>query len=131
MKNSSALPVAQATLRILMILNWALGAAILTLLVATIVAGQWTLAALGIPPSSHLRPAMTGLRTIVVLGMVAIPINYAVLMRLLAIVETVREGDPFVAANSERLQTIAKLVAIECARPVQIEKGVYHALMER
>jgi hypothetical protein len=36
-----------------------------------------------------------------------IPLNNAVLRRLLAIVETVRAGDPFVAANAYRLQVIA------------------------
>ena len=30
-----------------------------------------------------------------------VPLNYGVLKRLLAIVETVREGDPFVAANAD------------------------------
>ena len=44
---------------------------------------------------------------IAALGLVAIPLNYAVLKRLLAIVETVRAGDPFVAANAHRLQAIA------------------------
>ena len=48
-----------------------------------------------------------GLRAIAVLGLVAIPLNYVVLKRLLAIVETVRAGDPFVAANASRLQAIA------------------------
>ena len=47
------------------------------------------------------------LRAIAVLGLAAIPFNYAVLKRLLAIVETVRAGDPFVAANADRLQAIA------------------------
>ena len=42
-----------------------------------------------------------------VLGVIAIPLNHAVLARLLAIVETVRFGDPFVAANAYRLQVIA------------------------
>ena len=41
------------------------------------------------------------------LGLIAIPLNYVVLKRLLAIVETVRAGDPFVAANAARLQAIA------------------------
>ncbi len=107
MKHSSALPLAWATLRILIILNWLFGAAILTLLIATIVAEEWTLTALGIPPSSWMRPMMTGLRAIAVLGLVAIPLNHAVLRRPLAIVETVRMGDPFVAANAYRLQAIA------------------------
>jgi hypothetical protein len=48
-----------------------------------------------------------GLRTIAVLGLAAIPLNYAVLRRLLAIVETVRGGDPFVTDNAKRLQGIA------------------------
>jgi hypothetical protein len=48
-----------------------------------------------------------GLRAIAVLGLAAIPLNHAVLKRLLAIVETVRGGDPFVAANAPRLQAIA------------------------
>ena len=106
-KHSSALRLAWATLRILIILNWLFGGAILTLLVATIVAPQWTFTALGIPPSSELRPMMTGVRAIAVLGLVAIPLNNAVLERLLAIVETVRRGDPFVAANAHRLQAIS------------------------
>jgi hypothetical protein len=107
MKHSTALPIAHVVLRILIVLNWLFGAAILTLLIATIVAEQWTFTALGIPPSSEIRPIIMGLRAIVVLGLVAIPLNNAVLRRLLAIVETVRGGDPFVAANAYRLQTIA------------------------
>lgn len=102
----SALRLASVTLHILIILSWVFGAAILTLLVATIVAEQWTFTALGIPPSSAIRPMMTGLRAIAVLGVVAIVLNYAVLKRLRAIVETVRTGDPFVPANSDRLQAI-------------------------
>jgi hypothetical protein len=48
-----------------------------------------------------------GLHAIAVVGLVAIPLNYAVLKRLLAIVETVRAGDPFVATNARHLQAIA------------------------
>jgi hypothetical protein len=48
-----------------------------------------------------------GLRAIAVLGLIAIPLNDAVLRRLLTIVETVRSGDPFVASNALRLQDIA------------------------
>src|SRR5215470_383337 len=47
------------------------------------------------------------LRGIAALGLVTIPLNYVVLKRLLAIVETVRAGDPFVAANASRLRDIA------------------------
>ena len=112
--HSSALRLASVALRILIVLNWLVGAGILALLVATLVAEESTFTALGIPPSSAIRPMMTGLRAIAVFGLVAIPLNHAVLGRLLAIVETVRTGDPFVAANAERLQTIAwVLLAIQ------------------
>ena len=50
---------------------------------------------------------MPGLRAIAALGLVAIPLNHAVLKRLLAIVRTVRSGDPFVAVNARRPQAIA------------------------
>ena len=104
---SAALPIAYLALRLLIVLNWLFGAAILALLTATIVDEQWTMTALGIPPSSYIRPILTGLRAIAALGLVAIPLNDAVLRRLLAIVETVRSGDPFIAANANRLQAIA------------------------
>jgi hypothetical protein len=94
-------------LRILVVLNLLSGAAILTLLIATIVPEQWTFTALGILPSSEIQPMIMGLRTIAGLGLVAIPLTDAVLRRLLAIVQTVRSGDPFVAANACRLQAIA------------------------
>ena len=107
MKHSTALPLAWGILRVLIVLNWLGGAAILTLLIATIVAEQWTFTALGIQPSSSIRPMIMGLRAIAALGLVAIPLNHAVLERLKAIVETVRRGDPFVAPNAYRLHAIA------------------------
>ena len=47
------------------------------------------------------------MRTIAVLGLLGVPLNFIVLGRLLAIVNTVRGSDPFVAQNAARLQTIA------------------------
>ena len=47
------------------------------------------------------------MRAVAALGLAAIPLHYVVLKRLLAIVETVRAGDPFVNANTYRLQAIA------------------------
>ena len=107
MTQSTALPVAWITLRILILLNWLYGAAVLALLTATIVAEEWTFAALGITPASGIPQMIIGLRVIAVLGLVAIPINFAILKRLAAMVETVRRGDPFVAANAYRLNAIA------------------------
>ena len=111
---STALLTARLALRILIVLNWVSGAAILALLIATITAEQWTMNALGIHPASEIRTLIMPLRAIAVLGLVAIPLNDAVLRRLLAIVETVRTGDPFVAANAYRLQVIAwSLLALQ------------------
>lgn len=104
---SAALPTARVVLRILIVLNWLSGAAVLALLTATIVAEDWTLSALGISQSSEIRRLIGPLRAIAALGLTTIPLNHAVLRRLLAIVETVRGGDPFVAANVQRLQAIA------------------------
>ncbi len=107
MTHSPALPLARITLRILTVLNWVVGAAILTLLIATVVAERWTFAALGITPSSGIPAMIMGLRAIAALGVVAVPLNNIVLTRLSAIVTTVGRGDPFVAANAVRLRAIA------------------------
>lgn len=102
-----ALPAAQLLLRLLVVLNWLTGAAILVLLLATIVAPDWTLTALGIKPTSEIPRLLMPLRAIAALGMLAVPFYNSVLTRLIAIVATVRNGDPFVATNAQRLQSIA------------------------
>lgn len=137
-KLSPALPIARVVLRILIVLNWLGGAAILALLVAT-PNEQWIMAAFKIAPSPDADRLIMGLRAVAVLGLATIPLNYVVLKRLLAIVGTVREGDPFVAANASRLQTIAwSLLALQLfsivigaigkaistpAHPVHLEAG--------
>jgi hypothetical protein len=103
----AALPIAHVVLRVVIVLNWLFGAGILALLIASVVAEHWTMTALGVPSSPDNGPLIMGMRAIAALGLVAIPLNYVVLKRLLAIVETVRSGDPFVAANADRLQAIA------------------------
>jgi len=124
--SSPALPIAHVVLRILIVVNWLGGAAILALLVAS-PNEQWIMAAFKLSPSPEAERLVMGLRAIAVLGLAAIPLNYAVLKRLLAIVETVRAGDPFVAANASRLQAIAwSLLALQLLSVVigAIAKGV-------
>ena len=104
--SSAALPIAYVVLRILIVVNWLMGAAILALLVV-MPNEQWIMAAFKLSPSPDAGRLIMGLRAVAVLGLVGIPLNYVVLKRLLAIVETVRAGDPFVAANAVRLQAIA------------------------
>ena len=103
--SSAALPIAYAVLRILIVLNWLMGVAIIALLFLP--NEQWIMSAFDLSPSPEAERLVMGLRAIAVLGLAAVPLNYAVLKRLLAIVETVRAGDPFVAANASRLQAIA------------------------
>src|SRR5438876_5973286 len=104
--SSAALPIAYVVLRILIVMNWLMGAAILALLLV-IPNEQWIMSAFKLSPSPEAERLVMGLRAIAVLGLAAIPLNYAILKRLLAMVETVRAGDPFVAINADRLQTIA------------------------
>jgi Protein of unknown function (DUF2975) len=104
--SSAALPIAYGVLRILIVVNWLGGAAILVLLLAT-PNEQWIMSAFKLSPSPDAERLVLGLRAVAVLGLVAIPLNDVVLKRLLAIVGTVRAGDPFVAANADRLQAIA------------------------
>jgi len=104
--SSAALPIAYVVLRILIVLNWLIGAAILVLLGA-MPTRQWIMSALELSPSPEAERLIMGLRAIAVIGLVATPLNHVVLKRLFAIVETVRAGDPFVVANARRLQAIA------------------------
>jgi hypothetical protein len=103
---SAALPIAYMTLRILIVLNWIIGVSIVVLLVA-MPTRQWIISALDLTPSPQADRLILGLQAIGGLGVIATPINDIVLKRLLAMVRTVRAGDPFVAANAYRLQTIA------------------------
>src|SRR5437870_11520570 len=104
--SSTALPIAYIVLRILIVVNWLMGAAILALLVV-MPNERWIMAAFKLSPSPDAERLIMGLRSIAVLGLVGIPVNYAVLKRLLEIVLTVRAGDPFVAANAHRLKAFA------------------------
>jgi hypothetical protein len=104
--SSAALPIAHVVLRILIVLNWIGGAAILALLVV-MPNERWIMTAFKLTPSPDTERLVMGLRAIAGFGLAAVPLNYVVLKRLLAIVETVRAGDPFVAANASRLQAIA------------------------
>ena len=58
-----------------------------------------------------------GLRAIVVLAVVGAAIMHTILRRVLAIVDTVRVGDPFILENAQRLQQIAwRVMSLEILR---------------
>ena len=72
------------------------------------------MSAFDLTPSPDTDRLILALRVTAVLGLVVFVLNNGILKRLLAMVETVRAGDPFVAANANRLQAIAwTLVALQ------------------
>src|SRR5438045_9079355 len=103
--SSAALPIAYVMLLTLIVRTWMMVVVILALLFV-MPNEQWILRSFGLAPSPESQRLVMGLRAIAVLGLAAIPLNYVVLKRLLAIVETVRAGDPFIAANAARLNAI-------------------------
>jgi hypothetical protein len=105
-------------MRILIVVNWLIVPVIVALLFV-VPNEQWIMSALDLSPSLEAERVVMGLRAIAVLGLVTISLDYAILKRLLAIVETVRAGDPFVAANASRVQAIAwSLLALQLLSPV-------------
>ena len=98
------LALSRRVLRALSKLNLLMGALILALLIASLVSEAWVMKALGAGEDTTL---FLGMRLIMVIGIGAVPVVHFVLTRLLAIVDTVGVGNPFVLANAARLQGIA------------------------
>ena len=100
------LSLTRLALRAFVGLNLLIGALILAMLAASLVMETQFLVMLG--ARADAGPALIwGMRLIMLVGIAAVPLALVVLTRLLAIVATVRAGDPFVAVNAARLQTIA------------------------
>ena len=110
MSKSAALPAAYVFLRILIVLNWFFAACIFALLAFTFVNEPWTMKALGVTGMPDAVTVLWAMRGIAALGVIAAFPNYLILRRLLAMVETVRAGDPFAADNAYRLHAIAWLM---------------------
>jgi hypothetical protein len=104
--SSVALPLVALVLRGLLVLNWVFGAAVLILLLA-MPTETWIMRALQLRPSPEADRLVMGLHAMAMLGLATVPLNHAVLSRLLSIIATVRDGDPFIAANAARLQVMA------------------------
>ena len=103
----AALRFSHQVLRGLLVLNLLYGLAILVLLAASLVAEGPVFRALGVEPAPDRDQLVLGMRLIMVIGIASVPIAYVILARLLAIVDAVRAGDPFVMENARHLQTIA------------------------
>jgi hypothetical protein len=72
-------------------------------------------------PAPDLPSALTGLRLLMLIGLAMAVATEIVLRALAQIIASARVGDPFIAANARRLQTIGwallglQLLAIPCA----------------
>lgn len=106
----NTLALSRTVLRGLTKLNLLAGFFILALLIISLIAKA----------TGYLSPKLSsptlfmGMLLIMVIGICGVLVVDFVLKRLLMIVETVSTGDPFVAANAVRLQTIAwALLALE------------------
>ena len=102
-----ALMLSRRVLRVLIKLNLIMGAFILALLIASLVAESWVMKALGARPAPGNSMLFLGMRLIMVIGICSVPLVNLILKRLLTIVETVKVGNPFVLANAVRLKAIA------------------------
>ena len=114
--SARALSVARPVIRGLSVLNLLYAVGISGLLVSSLLMPGWPERALGFDlVSNPLMPY--GLRAIVVLGLAGAALVHTILRRLLAIVDTVRDGDPFIAANALHLNAIAwSVLALEVLR---------------
>ena len=102
-----ALGLSSIVLRVLTKLNLLVGALIMALLIASLVAEAWVMQALGVRPDQFNARLFFGMRLIMVFGICTVPVVHFVLTRLLMIVDTVSTGNPFVFVNAARLQAIA------------------------
>jgi hypothetical protein len=108
------LPLARVTLRGLILVNWLFGTLIFALLAVSFLAEDWTWRALGVGSAAGNGRIAAGMRAIMVIGILGVPVAYVVLSRLLRIVESVLVGEPFTVGNAGRLRTIAfALMGIE------------------
>lgn len=105
--STRALAFARPVIRGLTVLNLCYAAGILMMFVASLVAGDMLFDALGVHHGDHRPRLVMGMRTMMIFGIAAAAVVDRVLRQLLAIVDTVRAGDPFVADNARRLQAIA------------------------
>jgi hypothetical protein len=112
-----ALAVARPVIQILTVLNLVYGLALAGLLVWSFFIDGWPARPLGFDMVNAHPQLGNGLRAIVVIGVAGAAIVHTILRRLLAMVDTVRSGDPFILDNARRLDAIAwSVLALELLR---------------
>jgi hypothetical protein len=100
-----ALMMSRQLVLVLVRLNLLVGGLVSAMFVASLLVPHWLFTALGADPSD--ARLTTAMRLVMIVGLLSVPFAHVLLTRLLAIVESVRVGDPFVAPNGARLQAMA------------------------
>ena len=107
------LAISRLVLRALIKLNVVVGFVVLAMFIASL-AAKPLMRALGVQPDADGAARILGMRGLTFIGVLALLVLHVVYTRLLAIVETVKAGEPFVAENADRVQTIAwALIGLE------------------
>jgi hypothetical protein len=103
-----ALALTQTVLKALVVINALCGALVLLLLLLSFVWAPQLVTNFNAKwPTVDGLVLLQRLRLLVLIGLPGFPIVHLVLQRLRAIVQSVRDRDPFVAENSERLRFMA------------------------
>jgi hypothetical protein len=102
-----ALELTRKVLRGLAVLNIGYGAAILLLFLASVVAPDFVFRALGVREGAGQERLISAGRALMVVGIAGALVAHVILRELLAIVASVREGDPFAVRNATRLRWMA------------------------
>jgi hypothetical protein len=102
-----SLTVSERVLAGLTVLNLVYGAGLLLLLIASLVMPGPLYSALTHHPAPIASAAIRGMRLMMLIGLLAVPVAHVILGRLREMLRTVRAGDPFVVENARRLNAIA------------------------
>lgn len=105
--SARALAVTRPIILGLTVLNLLYALGIALLFATSFFMEGWPMKPLGYDLATMHPQLPTGIRAIEILGLMGAALVHMILRRLLAIVDSVRGGDPFILDNAERLQVIA------------------------
>lgn len=106
-KYPAVLGVAERVVKALIVLNAVYGLGIVVLLIVSLLAPHVTFTALTGGAPAIGADMMRGMRIIMGVGILAVPVTHIILVQVREMLLTVRERDPFVADNAKRLNAIA------------------------
>jgi hypothetical protein len=105
--HENALRASRKVLSVLVVINVVYGVAIAGLLTWSFLNKEWVITALGVRPAVDRDSMVRGMRMIAFIGILGVPLAHVILTSLLGIVDSVRDGDPFIRDNARRMQNIA------------------------